>query len=74
MHKRLYMALAEYMAEHPEAVMRCLNLMVIAKCLERIGDHAANVAEMVVYMCEGRDIRHANAARKVQAPPAPGAP
>jgi hypothetical protein len=34
--------------------------MVIVKSLERIADHATNVAEEVVYLCEGRDIRHAD--------------
>jgi phosphate transport system protein len=33
--------------------------MIICKSLERVADHATNVAELVVYLCEGRDIRHA---------------
>ena len=37
---------------------RCLNLMVISKCLERIADHATNIAEEVVYLYEAIDIRH----------------
>ena len=41
-----------------DSVTRCLNLMVISKSLERIADHAKNVAEEVVYLCEARDIRH----------------
>lgn len=40
------------------AITRCLNLMVISKSLERIADHAANIAEEVVYLYEARDIRH----------------
>jgi len=35
-----------------------LHLMVVAKCLERIADHATNIAEDVVYLCEAQDIRH----------------
>jgi len=58
-NKRIHQDLSAYMADHPDSISRCLNLMVVAKCLERIGDHAKNVAEMVVYMCEGMDIRHA---------------
>ena len=47
-------SLTAYMAGHPLAVERCLNLMVVFKSLERIGDHAKNIAEEVVYLCEGR--------------------
>ena len=42
----------------PDTIMRCLDLMVISKSLERIGDHGKNVAEEVVYLCEAEDIRH----------------
>jgi phosphate transport system protein len=58
LNKDLHRQLASYMAEQPDAINRCLNLMVIAKSLERIADHATNVAEMVVFVYEGRDIRH----------------
>lgn len=57
-NRRLQRELAEVMMAKPASVPRCLNLMVIAKSLERIGDHATNVAEDVVYLYEGRDIRH----------------
>ncbi len=49
------------MIEAPDTITRCLNLMVISKSLERIADHAKNVAEEVVYLCEARDIRHTEA-------------
>ena len=58
LNKQLHRELAAYMAEHPDTINRCLNLMVVAKSLERIADHATNIAEMVVYLYEGRDIRH----------------
>jgi phosphate transport system protein len=58
-HRSLQRELAARMAQQPENITRCLQLMVIAKSLERIGDHATNVAEMVVYLYEGDDIRHA---------------
>ena len=58
LNKRLQHELAVYMDQRPAAIARCLNLMVICKSLERIGDHATNIAEGVVYLCEGRDIRH----------------
>jgi len=58
LNRRLHRELEALMAERPTAITRALNLMVIIKSLERIGDHAANLAEQVVYLCEGRDIRH----------------
>ena len=48
------------MIEKPNTITRCLNLMTISKCIERIADHAANIAEEVVYLYEGKDIRHTN--------------
>ena len=58
LNKQLHRELASYMVEKPSTISRCLNLMVISKSLERIADHATNVAEEVVYLCEARDIRH----------------
>ena len=58
LNKQLHRELSSYMVERPSTITRCLNLMVISKCLERIADHAANVAEEVVYLYEARDIRH----------------
>ncbi len=57
-NKQLHRDLAAHMAQEPSTINRCLNLMVISKSLERIADHATNIAEMVVYLYEGRDIRH----------------
>lgn len=58
LNKRLHAELARGMAAEPETITRCLNLMVISKSLERIADHATNIAEEAVYLYEGRDIRH----------------
>jgi len=58
LNKRLHKELAQGMAEEPEAINRCLNLMVISKSLERIADHATNIAEEAVFLHEGTDIRH----------------
>jgi phosphate transport system protein len=58
LNKQLHRELASYMVEKPSTISRCLNLMVISKSIERIADHATNVAEEVVYLYEGRDIRH----------------
>jgi len=57
-NKQLHRELASYMIERPSTITRALNLMVVSKCLERIADHATNIGEEVVYLYEGRDIRH----------------
>jgi phosphate transport system protein len=56
------------MIADPDTITRCLNLMVISKSLERIGDHAKNVAEEVVYLCEAQDIRHSGSEEPAPAP------
>jgi phosphate transport system protein len=58
LNKEINRALARHMAENPDAITRCLNLIIVSKSLERIADHATNVAEEVVYLCEAQDIRH----------------
>ena len=58
LNRELHRELSGYMVENPANISRCLNLMTVSKCLERVGDHAANIAEEVVYLCEARDIRH----------------
>lgn len=62
-NKQLHRELSSYMVERPSTITRCLNLMVISKSLERVADHAANIAEDVVYLHEARDIRHAGQTR-----------
>jgi phosphate transport system protein len=59
LNKEIHHQLADHMISSPETITRCLALMVAAKSLERIADHAKNVAEEVVYLCEAEDIRHA---------------
>ena len=63
LNKQLHRELSSYMVERPSTITRCLNLMVISKSLERIADHAASVAEEVVYLYEARDIRHSGIGR-----------
>jgi phosphate transport system protein len=57
-NKQLHRELASFMIENPATITRALNLMVISKSLERIADHATNIAEEVVYIYEAQDIRH----------------
>ena len=63
LNKQIHRQLADQMIADPETITRCLNVMVISKSLERIGDHGKYVAEEVVYLCEARDIRHIAATR-----------
>jgi phosphate transport system protein len=50
--------LTDFMTKDPEAVPRALDLLLISRFLERIGDHATNIAEVTIFVVEGRDIRH----------------
>jgi phosphate transport system protein len=59
LNKEIHRQLLDQMMGEREAIPRCLNLMVVAKALERVGDHAANIAEEVVFLYEAQDIRHA---------------
>ena len=58
LNRQLHRELSSYMVERPSNISRCLHLMVISKSLERIADHATNIAEEVVYLYEAKDIRH----------------
>jgi phosphate transport system protein len=57
-NKQITNQLAQYMMENPDTIKRCLSLITISRSLERIADHATNVAEEVVYLYEAQDIRH----------------
>ena len=61
LNKQIHEAIAQHMVANPDTIGRCLNWMVATKSLERIADHAKNVAEEVVYLCEAQDIRHPGA-------------
>jgi len=71
LNKQLHRELASYMIEKPTTISRCLNLMVISKSLERIADHATNIAEEVVYLFEAKDIRHTGKGQTADAPANP---
>ena len=50
--------LITYMMEDPRKISPSLDLLFLAKAIERIGDHSKNVAELIIYLVEGRDVRH----------------
>jgi phosphate transport system protein len=56
--EQFFRELLSYMLEDPRNISRALRLMMISKYLERVGDGATNICEMVVYLAEGRVIRH----------------
>jgi phosphate transport system protein len=60
LNRQLHRELSSYMVERPATISRCLHLMVISKAIERIADHATNIAEEVVFLYEAKDIRHAD--------------
>lgn len=58
LNEQLFRELLSYMIENPKTISRAIRLSFISKYIERIADHATNVAELVVYMVEGKIIRH----------------
>lgn len=60
LNKQIQQQLVQHMMANPDSVARCLHWIVAAKSLERIADHAKNIAEEAVYLCEAQDIRHAH--------------
>jgi phosphate transport system protein len=56
--RQLFQELLTYMLSNPDLVAPALDLVLISRHLERVGDHATNIAEDIVFLVEGRDIRH----------------
>ncbi|HEX9760369.1 MAG TPA: phosphate signaling complex protein PhoU [Candidatus Acidoferrales bacterium] len=55
---QMFRELLTYMMENSSVIFQAFELILVAKNLERIGDHATNIAEDVIYMVAGRDVRH----------------
>ena len=56
--EQLFRELLSFMIENPQTISRAIRLSFVSKYIERIADHATNIAELVVYMVEGKIIRH----------------
>jgi phosphate transport system protein len=50
--------LVTYMMEDPRTISASLDLLFVAKAIERIGDHSKNIAEFIIYIVKGEDVRH----------------
>jgi len=58
LYKQIVRELLSIMREDPQTISRAMKVMFIAKYLERIGDHATNIAEVVIFMVKGKVVRH----------------
>ena len=56
--EQIFRELLTFMMENPAAITRSVNLILVSRHLERIADHATNIAEDVIYLVEGRTIKH----------------
>ena len=54
----IFQELVRFMTSHPDAVQRGIDLLLISRNIERVADHATNIAEDVIYAVAGRDVRH----------------
>jgi len=69
MNRLVYRRLTSFMIERPDMIARALELMFISKSIERIADHATNIAEEMIYLAKGKDVRHTEEVRKDAPPP-----
>jgi phosphate transport system protein len=58
LNQQIFRELLSFMIEDPHAITRAIRISFVSKYIERIADHATNVAELVVYLVEGKIIRH----------------
>lgn len=68
MNRMVYRRLTSFMIEKPDVIARALEMMFISKSIERIADHATNIAEEMIYLSKGKDVRHSD---ELKGPPLP---
>ena len=68
LNKQLYRELSSFMVEDPATISRALELMFISKSIERIADHATNIAEEMIYLAKGQNVRHTEQVKKNSSP------
>jgi phosphate transport system protein len=56
--EQIFRELLTYMMEDPKTIPRAIRLILVSRFLERVADHATNIAEMVVYLVESKMVRH----------------
>ncbi len=59
--EQIFRELLTYMMADPKTIPRSIRLMLVSRFLERVADHATNIAEMVIYMVESKMVRHSHA-------------
>jgi phosphate transport system protein len=63
-NRQLYRELTSFMIEKPDTISRALELMFISKSIERIADHATNIAEEMIFLFKAKDVRHTEEVKK----------
>ncbi len=56
--EQIFRELLTFMMEDPRTVSRAIRVILISRFMERVADHATNIAEMVIYLVEGKMVRH----------------
>lgn len=67
LYRQVFRELLELMTQDSKSTRRAVHLLLVARNLERIADHATNIAEDVIYYVEGRDVRHPGQRRETEA-------
>src|SRR5688572_14986601 len=65
---QIFRELLTYMMADPGTIQRALELILVSRSLERVGDHATNIAEEVIYAVQGRDVRHHHETQRREGP------
>jgi phosphate transport system protein len=58
LNDQVFRELLTFMISDPSSIRRAVHLMIVCRCLERIADHATNIAEDVIFMVEARVVKH----------------